>query len=479
MKKVLLWGSAILCCAMTFVGISCSDSDSESGKLNVDETYLSKGIVVDENGQIVQIPLTCDGDWTASVPEDCDWVNVIVSKGKGNDKVVLAVDAQYEEIARNTTLSVLSGDKKVDIKIQQTVSGENDGEYKHYSSKGLGCGFNPNTFQKTTSSVLNFRGIEALAKADPLNFGDVYYVGDVNELNAGISTSDSIEHKYDSLCVKLTLEISYSNFKFGMSGAIDSHENKIDSVSKSHFGATYPMYQGNVQYADLASAYRDWVDEGKPQQTEAGTPDYRASILSGNFGKLVTQLDELSQTATSYKGNTAITNCCKKIVGTYSPLILTDVILGGAYCVELEADSAFTDQLFKVTEGKVSVSFSAGLFKIEGGVTVDYLKDAKEWLDHSNYKVLIQGGDKEKRNNLYEQFIKNALGTQAYDNALKEWSNSLKIDGETGKGNVELVRYSVVPIWLFFSDDAQGILREYIMDQDAYKDNELVIANDF
>ena len=479
MKKVLLWGSALLCCAMTFVGISCSDSDSESGKLNVDETYLSKGIVVGEDGDIVTIPVICNGDWTASVPEDCDWVNVLISKGNGNGKVVFAVDPQYEEIARNATLTLLGGDTKVNIKIQQTVSGKNDGEYKFFSSKGLGCGFNPNTHLKTTSSVLNFRGIEALAKADPLNFGDVYYVGTVNELNAGISMNDSIEHKYDSLCVKLSLEITYSNFKFGMHGAIVSDENRIDSVVKSHYGATYPLYQGNVQYADLASAYRDWVDEGKPQKTEADTPDLRASILSGSFGKLVTQLDELSQTATSYKGNTAITNCCKKIVGTYSPLILTDVILGGAYCVELKSDSVYTKQLFEVTDGEVSVSFSAGLFKIEGGVTVDYLKDAQEWLRHSNYKVLIQGGEKDKRNDLYEQFIKNAFGTQAYDNALKAWSNSLTLDPVANTGNVELVRYSVVPIWLFFSDEAQAILREYIMDQDAYKDNELIIANDF
>lgn len=479
MKRVLLWGSAILCCAMTFVGISCSDSDSDSTSFNVPENYVNNGVVVGEDGQIVRIPVTCDGDWTASVPEDCDWVNVIVSKGKGSDKLVLAVDPQYEEIARNTTLSVLSGDKKVNIKIQQNVSGKNDGEYKYFSSKGLGCGFNPNTFQKTTSCVLNFCGIEELAKADPRNFGDVYYVGTVNELNAGVSTSDSIEHKYDSLVVKLSLEITYSNFKFGMHGAIDSHENRIDSVLKSHFGATYPLYQGNVQYADLAAAYRDWVDEGKPETTKAGAEDLRASILSRSFGKLVTQLDELSQTATSYKGNTAITNCCKKIVGTYSPLILTDVILGGAYCVEIEADSVKTQQFFGVKEGEVSVSFTAGLFKIEGGVTVDYLKDAEEWLEHTNHKVLIQGGEKDKRNNLYQQFKKNAFETEAYDTALKEWSNSLTLDAVANTGNVELVRYSVVPIWLFFSDEAQGILREYIMDQDIYKDNELIIANDF
>ena len=214
MKKILLWGSALLCCAMTFVAFSCSDT--ESGTIGVDENYTKNGVVVGEDGDIVTIPVICNGDWTASVPEDCDWVNVLISKGNGNGKVVFAVDPQYEEIARNATLTLLGGDTKVNIKIQQTVSGENDGAYKHYSSKGLGCGFNPNTFQKTTSCVLNFRGIEALAKADPLNFGDVYYVGDVNELNAGISTSDSIEHKYDSRCVKLTLEISYSNFKFGM-----------------------------------------------------------------------------------------------------------------------------------------------------------------------------------------------------------------------------------------------------------------------
>jgi len=55
----------------------------------------------------------------------------------------------------------------------------------------------------------------------------------------------------------------------------------------------------------------------------------------------------------------------------------------------------------------------------------------------------------------------------------------LKIDEKTGRGNVELVRYSVVPIWLFFSDKAQTILREYIMDQEAYKTNELIIASDF
>jgi len=471
MKKALFWGSAILCCALMFVGISCADT--ESGTIGVDVNLVDNGITVGENGQVVRLQVICNGDWRASVPEDCDWVNVIVSKGNGNGKVVFTVDGQYEGIARSTILTIVAGSTTVKVKIQQNVSGENDGEYKYYSSKGLGCGFNPNTLKKTTASVLNFCAIEELAKVDSRHFGDVYYLGDVDKSNAGISMSDSIEHKYDSLCVRLSLEISYANFKFGMSGAIDIHDNRINSVKTEHFNATYPVYQGNLRYAALASAYRDWVEEGMPQKNAEGKEDLRGAVLSSSFSKAVVQLDELAKSASTYKGNSAIESCCKTVVGTWSPLVLTDVILGGAYCVEVEYDPALMD----VEDGEVSESLSSGLFEV-GGVDVDSQK-AKNWLEHSNFKVLIQGGEEAKCNALYNEFVALNFGEASYSTALKEWSRSLKIDEKTGRGNVELVRYSVVPIWLFFSDKAQTILREYIMDQEAYKTNELIIASDF
>lgn len=471
--KFLTWGSAIICCALAFTTVSCSDDD-DAKEFKIEESIVS-GITASQDGAVVEFPVASDGEWSASVPADCDWVDVMVDTGKDGEKLALAID-QTPGIARNTTLTVKNGSKSISIPIKQETSRDNaDNEYLLYSTKGLGCGYNPKTSSTMTQNVLNFAVIDKLAAQNPDDFSQATSFGPVAEMKADILTFDSIQDKSDSIGAKLSLSVSYSKFKFGLSGQITSEEIVKTDNQKRLYAANYPRYEGTVQYSDLATAYRMWVEEGRPKKTEDNETDYRASVLSLGFRMALTKLeDEVAKNpVNSYKESGTIQKACKNIVSTYGPLVITDVILGGSYLLEFQLDSAYSKEVFWLDDAKVTTNFTTGLFALDLNVQVDYENDVKDFLKHCNYGVLLIGGTFEKQNAVYDYFT-----GKDYDfkdkSILKDWANSLKLDKDKSKTTVELVRCDVVPIWTFFNDETADLLREYVLDQEDYKDIELM-----
>lgn len=479
MKKVLLWGSAILCCAMTIVGISCSDEDS-SKEFGVDDSYVKNGVEIPQTGAMISIPVSGSSDWTASLPEDCEWAGLLVSKGKGGQKVVVLIDAQPEDIARSTNLTVTSGKEVITIPMIQKVGRRNAGDSQLAADKSLGRGLILDSakvskvipgFTTTTSGVFNMIGIDSLAVQDKMHFGQVFSATKRAILRAEDAICDSIEKKKDSLCVKLTANISYGTFKLDIKGRIRAGEQRNTTGKIIRFAADYPVFEASVNYDDLVFAYRDWIDEGCPETTANGQPDYRSAVLSVGFANKIKRFDELIQNNPnqSYKTNATIKRQCKAIIDAYSPLIITRIVLGGNYMLEADMDSIYTKEYFNIDSAKVSTTIQAGLFKLEAGVSVDYEKAMEEWLEHSVVDALVVGGNKTDYTALYGMLTSRDFTDKT---PLTTWANGLKLGSATEEGNLELLTIDVVPIWVFLSDEAQEVLVEYIGDQDVFKKNE-------
>jgi len=466
MEKSLFWGSAFFCCVLAFTAVGCSSDDDKQATLNVDNTYVQKGIEFPVQGGVAEFAVTSSGEWTASVPDDCNWVNVVYSKGKSGDKVCVLADLCGDGISRHTTLTLKSDGLTVSIPVNQIVNKENSGEYKYARSKGLGRGYDVINNEATGMTVFNYAGIEKLC-ADDDSYGDIFYSQTLSKLDAQDARKDSLEDKKDSLVVKLSVQVSYGKFKFNMSGSMDSHEKRFTASQRRTFAANYPLYEATVEYGNAIYAYNSWIDDGCPAN------DLRSGVLSKAFGSEVKALNKLvdDTNAKSYKDNADIEKKCKKLIDEYSPMIITDVKLGGYYQVTLEMDSIYTKEHFSIDSAKVSAKLDLALFKIEAGVDVDYLKDAIEILQNSNYNAVILGGESDKQQAMWSNLIS---GQYTNRKPIDDWAKSLTYNEKSNTGTVELLTAEVVPVWVFFNDSAADILKEYILSIEAYKNNDMI-----
>lgn len=479
MKKIALWCSTLLCCMAAFVAISCQD-DEASTKFSVEENYVKNGIEVPQTGAMVSIPVNCKGSWTASLPEDCDWAGLLVSQGKGDQKVVVLVDVQPEDIVRSTNLTLKSGDEVITIPLRQKVGRQNAGQSQFAAEKSLGSGLVLDStkvskgvagFTTTAAAVFNMIGIDSLAAQDKLHYAQVFKATKRAVLKAEDAVFDSIEEKKDSLCVKLTCNISYGSFKLDIYGKIRAGEERNTTGKIVRFAADYPVFEASVNYDDLVFAYRDWLDEGCPETTANGQPDYRSAVLSVGFANKIKRFDELikNNPDQSYKTNATIRRQCKAIVDAHSPLIITRIVLGGNYSLEADMDSVYTKEYFNIDSASVATTIKAGLFTLEAGVSAEYQKIMEEWLKHSSVSGLVVGGEKGKYSSLYGMLTSRDFTNKT---PLTEWANSLKLGSDTEEGNLELLTIDAVPVWLFFSDEAQEVLLEYIGDQEVFRKSE-------
>ncbi len=472
MKSKFLWGSAILCCALGLGTVSCSDDDDK--EFSIEETYTTNGIETNYDGGIYKIQVKGNSDWVASVPEGSEWVNLVIEKGKGNETLEFLVEPTYDGIGRNATITVKSGSDEIKIPVKQIVSQYNalDG-FETAVSKGLGFGFDPISYKYKSQTILNMQAINKVKETDEVWYADL--INETNEpvLEAHDANVDSLEDKSDTLKVSLSCNISYGTFKLGISGGLSAYEKRFTQAHILRLAADYPKYEASFDLTAVFDAYNEWVEEGKPRTTD-GKPDYRGKMIKASLLNDIDALENavVSNNVKSYKDNSVVENKCRALVNTYGPCFMTRAIVGGSYNVQFVSDSIWTNETFSLDSAKVTAELKAGLFELKAGVSAEYKRLMTEILNHSNYDVLVKGGNTADQTAIYGAFAN--PDDWSNKTSLTTWANGLTVDKDSNKSNVTLISCDLTGIWTILGESSKKIMMEYINDIPELKNNDIV-----
>ena len=464
MKKNFMRGAMLItamAAGMTFV--SCNRD--ETIELEVDKNILSTGIVSGIDGGFFDIPVKSNGEWTASLPQECEWAGLLGTKGSGDETVTLSVDPNYTGAGRSTTVTICNGESTYNVAVTQEMSDENAEFCNIAMSKGLGYGYDLRTFKVKSNAVFNLKAMNKLAEDDEFEYGTLFESDRKSILQVADVNIDSVETKKDSLCIKLSLEIAYGTFKFGLSGGYHSGEERSTTSTRYTSAANYPSLEARMGYAEAFSHYNDWVTASKPTYIDgvkANGKDYRGSLLSNAFVK---KMDSLT-VACAKNDSVKAKKVSNEILNTFGPTVIVSSTMGGAFALEFYVDSIFTKEVMGIDSAKVSADIKSGMFDLKADVSADYQKDMTSILEHSVCSCELKGGRSSDQATIYEHFKNKEYGK--LNAAVREWISNMVTSEDKNTNTAELIKVDIVPIWIFAEGDAQNVLKSHVME--VYKD---------
>ena len=122
-SKLFFFGG-LLATALTCSLQSCSDDDVAYTTPTLSDDIKAKGVTVEINNAVVNIPVNCSGTWTAVLDPNCDWatLNVRETEFTGNKVLQLAIDDNNTGADRKTTLYVADAEGEItEIPVTQTT----------------------------------------------------------------------------------------------------------------------------------------------------------------------------------------------------------------------------------------------------------------------------------------------------------------------------------------------------------------------
>lgn len=478
MKKLLSFKSAALCMMALAAAFSSCSSDDDTVNVNVDSEVAKNGVAAVEYDGVYNVDVKSNGKWTASLPEDCDWVGLYNTEGEGNGKLAILVDRNTTGIDRSATISLSTGDETKTFVLSQTAgNGANDAEYINLaSSKYLGCGFKlaeyvnadgkyaknnvlGNAVVKGTR-VLNAAGVDTLMKNDPVTYSTLLETTPVSILEYQAINADSIVKKKDDLGVHIDVHIGYGLMKFGIEGDYHGEEHVTSGALKLRFASNYPTLESLLDYRSVVSTYAQYLKD-----TEKKGNVLRGGVLSVGY------TNDLERLVAACNGNDQ--NVKKRqiinFVNHYGTGVICSSTLGGMLALQLDVDSATIVESMKLDSAKISTTIKSGLFSLDANVKASYSDSAATCLQHSAYKLIVFGGDQTKATKIASSIgASSRLDAKALSDSISEsiedWAKSITINKDLNKNNSEMIDLQVTPIWNFIEDPkASEDVRDYIL----------------
>jgi hypothetical protein len=460
MKLTTFFSEAAVALAAVLMGgvlVSCSD-DTFNG-VEIENEVAEKGITADVFDGISSFKIKTDNNWTASIPDDCDWASLMQTSGHGNATVDIIYDANYTGITRHSEIIVESGDTKTAIKLVQNASpagaaAENDADFiKLAGTKYLGFGCNllefyddpkNNPLTYTACNVVNTTALDKLMKDD--EYGEYATLANSTPI-ANVAYQDlhldTLVNKHDKLSIAINIQVAYGLMKFGLTGAYSGGETMGSQVLKIKTGANYPTLESSVNYADITAAYDEWESDGKPAK------DSRAFILSKNFVKVRNALKQACN-AKNVDDDT-VNGIVAGIIRDYGTGVVTSSKLGGMIALELDVDSAYIVEKMHLDSARITADIQMGMFSLKADLRAKYENDAISHLRNSSYRVKLLGGDVHKLDSIVQNF-KTANFSSALGDDVIAWANTIANSNDSKSNTAELLEVDAKPIWVLFSD---------------------------
>lgn len=262
--------------------VSCSDDDDDDKKetdvvsnVTVEAGLLTHGIEVDMNSQSLDIAVTAEGMWTATLQKGTEWVaiNEWQVTYDGSKKLTLRFDNNTTGYDRTTTLNLGNSDGEVKkITVRQkgpdvNASGQN------FADKGVGCGidydyalnvklnsqdstkfeptkvhmnnniFNISQIEKLKTNGINGEKIQASAYVEaPIPFA---------ELEAIMLDSSLVQSKEVDLSLKMG--VSFGVIEFSARGHYCSTKQESRKYVDYTITRNAPMYNAYLSPAEITA----------------------------------------------------------------------------------------------------------------------------------------------------------------------------------------------------------------------------------
>lgn len=481
MKKFFLFCTSALIISSGFT--SCSDSyDLTEPELTIDTNIQNNGVSCDLTGGYLTIPVTTTGQWSASLPEDCDWAMIVSDPGIDNGNVTVFVESNYTNEIRKSKVTITNGTNQIDVALIQdnTLNGEpvdnaasdETSFYDVAASKGLGMGYNPSTGTRG-NAIFNIAAIRTISNSE-ISYYNTYSEGLQTITDANEASTDSIEIKKDSLSISLSCDIAYGLFKMNLSGGYHGGEDK--QTSSWHWKKAAKYEAGNA-YFDIDNVLA-MADEANQENFKENVPDakmqqYYKSVYTPGFKRkrdAVIAACKEGLNADNYTSNSSLVKVLKQLTDSYGIAVTTETVLGGSFILDLYCDSIHVKEDMGIDSAKASVAITSGLFSLKAGVSADYQKVATDILNHSSYTMLLKGGTSSAQTGIQKCF--ESKDFNKINDAVKEWVGTINLSSASNKNNSEVINVTTRPLWLLFDDpNVAAIVERYI--KDNYPDLDL------
>lgn len=450
---------ALLMSAVLFSVTSCDDDDLAPGEPI--EEYLESGITAEQTGGFSTFSVNASSAWSASIPEDCDWVTVMSECGTSKESLVIFFEDNFTRSERSTTLSITIDNTTTQVPLKQKASNgmlTSSSDNTSYlltvaGNQHLGCGVNAAEFYNDPSNVeLKYYtnrifGFTALSN---LMDQDVAMVSKRSKITYEDVKVDTIVNKTDTLSIKMTVNISYALFKFGINGAYKGNEDYAGNTMRLNLAVNYPALDTDLEYYNILSLYEDWVDDGSPAD------DYRGTVLTSGFVRARKKLNE----AIEKNDASAIQTQIKNIIRSYGTGVIVSNELGGLAALSMDFDSTYIREDMSIS-GEVSTSITAGLFHLDADIAAQYASSAATHLNHTSHAIELRGGEGSKQAAVIAMFENSNFST-ATNTAIQDWVSSITLGSSSAESNAEVLTIDIVPIWQLFEDDAREAIIEYM-----------------
>jgi hypothetical protein len=389
----------------------------------------------------------------------------------------LVLDDNIGGEMRTAIVTITSTGGTANVKVSQygdvegIVADNSNADYiQTAATKKLGVGCNLIEFyddptvglEYKRNSAFNIAALKALNNSGKIKYDGLISTTPRSKLEFKEAKMDSIVNKHDSLGVSVDIKISYAKFKFGLSGKYVGDEQLKDHALRLGYGADYPTLDAGISYADALAHYYNYQKElAKAAATRTETEnvdDYRQNIVTTGLAKMINNV----KAAVSSEKQSNIDGNIKKLINSYGTGIVIGSTLGGRITLDLYVDSLYISGTTALDSAQVTANLSAGLFTLDGNVTVSYLNKSVEVLQNSAYLVDIEGGDIKKAAEIIA-----ALSKPTYNNKIpsliNDWAGSITNNVNPAQSNADLLDIDVIPIWELFDDyECQEAILSYL-----------------
>ena len=280
MKKIMnLWLMAALVCGLSLGVICCSDDDDNDDIVSVveiDKTLTTRGIETDMQSAIIEVPVKCDGHWTATLDKGTRWARILEWQVSYNGPKTLriAIDENLTKYDRRTTLNIGNSDGELTrIKVSQYYNFEGqpptNGSGQAFADKGLGTGIDydyvlnmknvassDGSFDATKvhhlNNLFNITAIQEKMKAGGGLQKSAYVESVIPIANLMAQLMDSSVVQAKHLDVSLTLGVQFGPISFDGHGEYNSNKKESRAIVDYTIVRNCPMYNVYVSPAELA-----------------------------------------------------------------------------------------------------------------------------------------------------------------------------------------------------------------------------------
>lgn len=494
MKKIIYLMASVI----TMAFCACTDNKDEiTLKLGQDDANEA---TINRIGGTLLVPVTTNGNWTATLSEDCDWAFLVQSYGNGNAQLELDVDylnPSVEDADRITTLSVTVGNKTQEIRIRQYVGIEDgvneayldaNGFNDLYITRGLGVGFNivptQNNLTLTKSPIVDRTSLNKLVQADD------YYRSIITE-NTDPTTigyagpTENFHHDAQHLGITADIQVTYGLFKLKIAGAytLGQENNRQNYTFYSSYQVprvratlNVPDLEDIMDYDDLSKvaftrgfmkARKQVIDRMEKESESASFETDRSLLAEGD--------------PATWKKYADLASVIKNLDNKYGPFYIASTLLGGNLTMEIKCDTTTVSESTKVS-GAISCAITEGLLQVKADISADYSKIATDVLKNGTYSFTVRGGSESTQTGINDAmgFDKARIDIYNIRRKINDWVESIPTDltSKEAYERIAVNEQGIAPVWGLFPIEYQRVIRGYFIN--VYKDKEtLVDIEDF